>query len=1350
MHGILLHRPARTYPDALPQEEIVLVPPPPLQAAQRTATSWLQYLLPVMGSLGSVMFYVFTPFGRNPLIFVGVILMVVLSVLSGVLMRGQQRKAQQQKQKSDREKYLRYLAQQGSRLEGIAQRQRSASNRLYPDLASLEEVVRRRAYVWERRPTDGDFLDVRIGVSAAPLCCPVRLNYDANPLADHDPELEPQAQSIISKYEQIPDEPIVVPLRATGALALTGDRSATRALLRSMLCSLAAFHSPENLRVMAYFPPHATPEWDWLKWLPQTRRIHQPKGLKKDAPEPLCLLGNTPADFEQLLVDQVLPELERQRRIMQAARGNPDGAGGPQQRFLIVLDGVTPDSPLSRLPVLDALFREGADLGVTLVTLVDERHQEPSVLQARLEISDIGLLNYEETRLGGRRIQAVHPDAGDVAACERIARGLAPLIVGEKGLQRDLSEDVALISLLGIPSADVVDAATTWQPRSRPDLLRVPIGVCPNGEMLHIDLKEAADGGLGVHGLIIGATGSGKSELLRTIVTSLAITHDPSTLNFIFADFKGGAAFADLARLPHAAGMISNLQSDLSLVDRMYAALFGEQERRQRMLREAGNLDNIKQYHAKRDTTQTLEPLPYLLIVIDEFAELLSNRPDFLDLFVAIGRVGRSLGMHLLLATQRLGEGRIQGLEGHLRYRICLRTFNAQESSQVIGSPDAFYLPSYPGVGYFKVDTDVYQLFKTALISSPYVPPAARGAPTLRTREFTATGTLAPCHLPGDPSGRGPASQFYDDGQEKDMDVVIAKLAEADRRVADKVHQVWLPPLSSALTLDTVLDMATTRRLDLDQWPVRLPYGLLRAPVGLLDKPVTQSQEPLVLDFSGAGGHVVLVGAPQSGKSTFLATLLASFMATHTPRDVQIYCLDFGGGSLRAFESAPHVGGVAGKSERDKVRRTINQMRTIMQEREFLFRERRIDSMATFRARRQAGELADVAFGDVFLLVDDLGQLMHDFDGIDTDLAEIVGSGLTYGVHVVLTASRWPDVRPKLRDNIGTRLELRLNDALDSEMGKAAAQSLMGAPAGRGVLKGGVQFQTALPRLDGDGEAAIMPVAQAVEAAIGRVVAAWDEAPAPPIRMLPALVRPEDVPAPGADRQPGVPVGLEEFRLDPVYLDPLAGAPHFFILGDSECGKTTLIRTWMRGISQRYPPEQIQIALVDYRRTLLDLAEGPHLFAYACTPPMVKDALDRLRNELAKRTFSSSQLTIEELRNPQKWSGPHYFVFVDDYETIVTPSGNPLAPLVDYLLQARDVGLHFIVARQVGGASRSAFEAVFQRLKEMGTPGLLMSGDPQEGALLGNQKATAQPVGRGYLVRRNQPTALVQTVYTAP
>ena len=245
--------------------------------------------------------------------------------------------------------------------------------------------------------------------------------------------------------------------------------------------------------------------------------------------------------------------------------------------------------------------------------------------------------------------------------------------------------------------------------------------------MLELDLKQAAEGGMGPHGVLVGATGSGKSELLRSLVAGLAARHAPEELAFVLVDYKGGAAFADLSRLPHVAGLITNLQRDLSLVDRMHAALIGEQERRQTMLREAGNLDDIVAYQARRDADPSMPPMPDLLVIVDEFAELLAARPEFIDLFVGLGRVGRSLGIHLLLSSQRLDEGRLRGLESHLRYRLCLRTYSSTESKLVLGTPDAYLLPSLPGLGYLKVDTETYVQFRAALASGPHEHAAVTG-----------------------------------------------------------------------------------------------------------------------------------------------------------------------------------------------------------------------------------------------------------------------------------------------------------------------------------------------------------------------------------------------------------------------------------------------------------------------------------------------------------------------------------------------------------------------------------------------------------------------------------------------
>ncbi|HEY6540312.1 MAG TPA: type VII secretion protein EccCb [Ktedonobacteraceae bacterium] len=1349
MHGTSFHRPARAYPRRLPADEVVVYAPPQLPPSdQGGAASLLQYLLPLVGSLGSLIFLF--AYHSNPLLVAGAIGIALLSVGVGFLVRFQQERVIKRRQKAQREDYIEYLTRLRMHLREIARLQRLVRARLYPAPAKIASDLKQREHLWERRPEDEDFLHVRIGSGPVPLCSPVRLDLGSNPLVKYIPELRSQAEKLVADYSHLDDVPIFLSLRSIGTLAINGNRSITHGLVRALLSHIAAFHAPEDVRLIAAFPPDAAFEWSWLKWLPHTRRLRLVNLEKHTAAEPLCLLANSIADFDDLLKNQIKPEIERRRKLSEDRRDNIAQQMLPHLVF--ILSGFIPGGPLARLPLLDDLLRDATELGITIILLVDNQAQEPSMLQARMSVSPNGWLAFEEMVPGGSHLEGT-ADVLDVQSCEQFSRNLAPLTLAEKGAQQDFSQDIRLLDLLGFPSADDLQPAETWQARTGQALLRVHIGRRVDSEPLMLDLKEAAEKGMGVHGLVVGATGSGKSELLRTIVTSLAITHDPQTVNFVLVDWKGGASFADLAGLPHVAGVVTNLEGDLALIDRVYASLLGEQQRRLRMLSEAGNLDNIKEYQAKRKSYPAMEPLPYLLIAVDEFAQLIAHRPEFLELFVKFGQIGRSLGLYLLLATQRIDEGRLKGLEGHLRYRICLRTFSAAESTAVLGTPDAYYLPSTPGVGYFKVDTDIYSRFKTALISTPFVPVSKQVDLTTLMREFTLTGRLVPFQTQTATSVSwpvAPLAQTVEEELRTEMDVVISRLATMPSpRGQTRAHQVWLPPLEKQLTLDVVLSKLQRGVLDGSQWPVEPPFGPLCIPVGLVDKPLEQTQKPLFLDFSGANGHLALVGAPQSGKSTLLRTIAASFIATHSPRDVQLYCIDLGGGLLRVFEGTPHVGAVCGKTEREKIRRLVRQMRKVIEEREFLFHERGIESMVTYRSRRQAGDLSDLPFGDVFLIVDNLAQLLHDFDQLEAELTEIAMNGLTYGVHLILATNRWADIRSRLKENIGMRLEFYLYDRTESEFGKAAASALPAGIAGRGLIKTGLQFQAALPAVRSRADVQQLSLQQTLESLVKRAQNAWKGASAPPIRMLPQMVRLQDLPLSGTNQPPGVPVALEEFRLDPLYIDLVSGGPHFLIFGDAECGKTNALRAWMRGLEQRYTPEQVRFALGDYRRTLLEVVESQHLFAYACTAPMLKECVDRLKGELEGRMLSSSHISIENLRKPVKWSGPRYFLFVDDYDAVVTQAGNPLAPLVELLLHGRDIGFHLVLARRVGGSSRS-FEPVMQRLKEMGSPGLIMSGDPGEGPLLHNQKAGNLPPGRGYLVRRNQPPTLVQVAYAEP
>ncbi|MBV8996196.1 MAG: hypothetical protein JO287_21405 [Pseudonocardiales bacterium] len=470
-----------------------------------------------------------------------------------------------------------------------------------------------------------------------------------------------------------------------------------------------------------------------------------------------------------------------------------------------------------------------------------------------------------------------------------------------------------------------------------------------------------------------------KSEFLRTLVLGLIATHSSEVLNLVLVDFKGGATFLGMEGAPHVAAVITNLADDLTQVTRMQDALAGEMNRRQELLRTAGNFTGVSDYEKARANGADLDPLPVLFIVIDEFSELLAQRPEFIDLFVAIGRLGRSLQMHLLLASQRLEEGKLRGLESHLSYRIGLKTFSAGESRAVLGVPDAYELPPVPGSGYLKFDTASMERFKAAYVSGPYragrVVAAPREIPVSadrRPRLFVPDFVDLP-HAPEPVVHHEPEEAVAEPSV---LDVVVARLAGQ----GPPAHEVWLPPLDASPSLDQLLPPLSITE-DRGLSPVGFfGNGRLAVPVGIVDKPYEQRRDLLWADLSGAAGHAVVTGGPQSGKSNLLRSLLMSLALTHTPVEVQFFCIDFGGGTLASLDGLPHSGGVAGRREPDIVRRILAEVSGLLATREQRFRALGIDSMAGYRAWRQRGELPDDPFGDVFLVVDGWHSFRQQFE----------------------------------------------------------------------------------------------------------------------------------------------------------------------------------------------------------------------------------------------------------------------------------------------------------------------------------------------------------------------------------
>jgi S-DNA-T family DNA segregation ATPase FtsK/SpoIIIE len=1091
-------------------------------------------------------------------------------------------------------------------------------------------------------------------------------------------------------------------------------------MVRAVLAQLTAFHAPDDLLIAFCVSDAARDDWEWAKWLPHAQHAN-----KTDAVGSVRLVSPGVTALEAML-DDVL-----------AGRGrfNLDAGGPSGPHVVVVIDGgVTAGS--------DHLMTAG---GVDGVTLLDLTNPPPRLLDDTSVVLDIAADGaVTGTTLDGATTVGT-ADALSRSRAEALARELSPLRLSAASVaeQNIATTDLGLAELLELGDPRELDLSTMWADRPTRDRLRVTIGINEQGRPVELDLKESALDGMGPHGLLVGATGSGKSELLRTLVLALAVTHSPEILNFVLVDFKGGATFATLDKLPHTSAMITNLEEELSLVDRMLGAISGELTRRQELLRRTGNFASQRDYERARLSGVPLAPLPSLLLIVDEFSEMLTARPDFIEMFVQIGRVGRSLGVHLLLASQRLEEGRLRGLETHLSYRIGLRTFSSMESRAVLGVPDAYELPRLPGHGYIKAGVEGLTRFKAAYVSGRYHasgPARLAASPAVDpVREFTTRYAAAP----GAPAEAPPETEPAEEVVRGDslMDILVETMTGQ----GTPAHQVWLPPLSDPHTLDQLLPpLVNSAERGLTTSDPAL-HGRVSGVVGLIDRPFEQRRDPMWLDLSGSSGNLIVVGGPQTGKSTLLRTLITSLALTHTPREVQFYCLDFGGGSLAGLRDLPHVGSVAGRRDVDRVRRTVAEVYQLLVLRETQFGEWGADSVAGYRRMKRDGRLPDEVRGDVFLVVDWWGAIRSDYEDLEPALAELAARGLGFGIHVVASAARWTELRPALRDSFGVRIELRLGEPADSVINRRAAVNVPELP-GHGLTPDGLHFLSALPRIDGKQHTD--DLAEGMGSLVAAVSACWPDLPAPPVRLLPDQVPYEALPQPDASGTGVFAIGVAEADLGPVRLD-FDTEPHVLLFGDVESGKSSFLRGLARSVAASYAPNQARLMVIDYRRSLLGVASPEHLLGYGTSAQVTQGLLDQVVTVMKER-LPGPDVTPEQLRTRSWWKGPQLYVLVDDYDLVATGPTNPLASLLDYLAQGRDIGLHLVVARRVGGAARALFDPVISRIRELASPGLLLSGSKEEGPIFGQVKPRPLPPGRAQLVTRREGTRLIQLAWTPP
>lgn len=554
-------------------------------------------------------------------------------------------------------------------------------------------------------------------------------------------------------------------------------------------------------------------------------------------------------------------------------------------------------------------------------------------------------------------------------------------------------------------------------------------------------------------------------------------------------------------------------------------------------------------------------------------------------------------------------------------------------------------------------------------------------------------------------------------------------------------YRMWLPPLKDPVPVNELVER------DIGQ--------PLRFPLGIMDEPRRHRQDVWGVDVSAAGGNIAVGGAPQTGKSTFLQTLVLSAAATHSPRDVQFYCIDLGGGGLIYLEDLPHVGGVATRSEPDKVNRMVAEMKAVLRQREAIFKQYRVGSIAAYRQMRNDPNHPAAAdpFGDVFLVIDGWPAFIAEFPDLEPMVQDLAGQGLAFGVHTVISTPRWTELKARVRDYLGTKVEFRLGDINETQIDRMTREIPANRP-GRAISLEKHHLMMGVPRLDGVHNA--QNLVEAITAAVQQIGAGHTEQ-APQVRVLPERIYLHELdpnpPGPDADYRTRwmIPIGVREADLSVAY-NNMQMTPHLLIFGAAKSGKTRIAHAVAQAICSRNSPKQVRFMLADYRSGLLDAVPESHLLP-AGAINRNSSSLDESVKALAgilKQRLPPPDLTTAQLRSRSWWSGPDIVLLVDDWHMIVAAGGAvpPMAPLGPLLPASADIGLHIIVTCQMSHAHRATMDKFVGAAFGAGSPTLFLSGDKQEYPSQ-EIKVKRRPPGQAFLVSPDGKE-VIQAAYVDP
>lgn len=1157
-----------------PTDEVEILGPP--QKPTKSNASLLMSLFPLIGSLGLTIAFRAGTSGDNRFIYYSIGSILIGGIVTVInLLKGKKEYNEAYTERIER--YEEYIKEKTDLLQTLTKNQAENMFINYPTLKeSFDIVIKYKRRLWERTPLNKDFLMVRLGSGSCQST--FKISVPKREFKPIDDPIAEKPYELYEQYKEINNVPVMMSLKDLGSIGVIGNQSNIEDFISSTTIDITAHHYSEEVKLVYIINELYYNNLNWIKWLPHTwsddKKIRYISDRKESSHEIMKILYKMLQEREECI------------------KSNKDAVFA--SHYVIY---ITDRKMIENEPIIQYIGREKY-LGVTFIFLYEYIEYLPKECNAIITMKDNGVGNLQYTNKSEEIIDFKYEKL-TYDQYDDYAKALSPVYIQDSFSEDSLKKSITLFELYNIKRAEQLKLDKNWSNNLIYKSMAAPLGVKHGDEVINLDLHEKYHG---PHGLVAGTTGSGKSEILQSYVASMAINFHPHDVAFIVIDFKGGGMANQFRDLPHMIGAITNI--DGNQIYRSLRSIDAELKKRQRVLAEY-DVNHIDEYIKLYKSGLAKNPMPHLIIIVDEFAELRSEHPDFMAKLISTARIGRSLGVHLILATQKPAGVVDNQIWSNSKFKLCLKVQDKQDSNEVLKSPLAADIVD-PGRAYIQVgNNEIFELFQSAWSGA-----RAAEEDEVNKRDFEINRVMLDGRRIKVYSTKDNLSSEFNQTELENVISYINNYCKYNR--IEKVQGLWLPPLESQIYLDELLE-----GYDNDEW--------MSIIIGKLDDPDNQIQQSLEINL-GNSGHLMIIGSPSSGKTTLLQTIITALMKNYTPNEVNIYVLDFGSRILKTFEQAPHIGGVVTSDDEEKMKNFINFIMKEIKYRKDLFSSVGVTSLQSYR------QFTGVNIPQIVICIDNYAAFVEYFDSYQDSINSISRDGVNVGVNLVVTANQSGAIRYKMAANFGQRIVLNCNDKLEYSSVIEGCKMQPTNVEGRGLIsidKRVLEFQVALP-YKGENE---LEKSDSQRKYISRLNEIYHNMVAKQIPMMPKTLKLSDVFRNDNEfkkdtKKYAISLGISEEDIEYRHIN-LSEYPLISVVGKAKSGKTNFLNTIGETLSLNMEEAYSELYVIDSSNYgLTKLKDLDITASYIAEESKIENMLDEIYEELVCRYEQVNEMKL--------------------------------------------------------------------------------------------------------------------------